>query len=271
MLAMHGAGRVLISAHRCGYGAGHDNSVAGVRYAAEVGADAVEFDVRRCSDGVFVCHHDDSIVLPTGDRVPVDALSSRELRAHQPLVPLLPDLVQAVAAAGVRAHVDLKFATPAEVLAAGEAWEVTAAELCAAHLDPARIILTTSHEPAVGALRRWVDEHGHRSLVGLTVGQSTSLLGWREATRARLRELFPGRRFRESGATLLVAHHALARVRLIRWAHRRGVPVLVWTVDGPRSMRRLLRDPRVWMITTNWPARAAAVRRNLDTVRASTR
>jgi glycerophosphoryl diester phosphodiesterase len=48
--------------------------------------------------------------------------------------------------------------------------------------------------------------------------------------------------------------------RLSRWTARIGVPLLVWTVDSPRLQRRLLHDHRVWMITTNWPARAIALR-----------
>jgi glycerophosphoryl diester phosphodiesterase len=263
---MPGRTHVLISAHRCGFreGAGYDNSVAGVRYAASIGADYAEFDVRRCSDGVFVCRHDSTITLPTGEAVPVDELSSSELMAHEPQVELLADLAKAASEARVGAHVDLKFVTPDDVLVTGESWEVAAAEVCATRLDPARTAFTTNRETGVVALRHWADEHGHQCLIGLTFGQSTAGLGLLNAVRARLRELFPARSFRASGATLLVAHHALATVRLSRWARRHGIPVLVWTVDGRWLTGRMLRDPRVWMITTNWPARAVAVRGGPD-------
>src|SRR4051812_23204962 len=51
---------VLISAHRCGGAVdrAYDNSPAGVRWAASIGADYVEFDVRRAGDGTLVCSHD---------------------------------------------------------------------------------------------------------------------------------------------------------------------------------------------------------------------
>jgi glycerophosphoryl diester phosphodiesterase len=62
---------------------------------------------------------------------------------------------------------------------------------------------------------------------------------------------------------VLVAHHVLARVRLLRWAHRREVRVLVWTVDSPRVVAAALRDPRVWMVTTNRPEAALAAREAL--------
>ena len=83
------------------------------------------------------------------------------------------------------------------------------------------------------------------------------------AVRARIGELYPTRRWRTSGANVLVAHHVLARVRLLRWARRRDVRVLVWTADAPRVVAAALRDPRVWMLTTNRPVAALAERARL--------
>ena len=58
----------------------------------------------------------------------------------------------------------------------------------------------------------------------------------------------------------MAAHYALAILRLSRWTSKIGVPLLVWTVDSPRLQRRLLHDRRIWMITTNHPAQAFAIR-----------
>ena len=226
--------RVLISAHRC-------NTPETVRQAAAIGADYAEFDVRRSGDGTLVCSHD-----------PV---------AQAAGVPRLEDQVAAVAQSGLGAHVDLKGAGVAE-------WAVAAAEACAARLDTGRMVFTTGDARAAAALARWAGDHpgadGELPLVGLTVGQSTSHLRLPAAVRARIGELYPTRRWRASGAGVLVAHHLLARVRLLRWANRREVRVLVWTVDSPRTVAAALRDPRVWMVTTNHPAAAVAARERLS-------
>src|SRR5688500_1870522 len=91
------AHRVLISAHRCGGAerAAYDNSPAGVRHAAEIGADYVEFDVRRTDDGALVCRHD-----------PLGTATHAELSAAG--VADLDDVLDAVAETGLGAHVDLK-------------------------------------------------------------------------------------------------------------------------------------------------------------------
>lgn len=221
---------VLISAHRC-------NSAEEVGEAARVGVDYAEFDVRRAGDGSLVVSHD-----------PVDAAGG---------LPGLDEVLRAVADAGLGAHVDLKGPD------AGE-WAVALADRCARFLDLERVVFTTGRASAAAALASWAETHGSPALVGLTVGQSTSHLRLRAAVRARLGELYPARRWSASGAGVLVAHHVLARVRLLRWAHRRDVRVLVWTVDHPRIVRAALRDPRVWMVTTNHPAAAVAERDRLD-------
>ena len=225
-----GRGRVLISAHRC-------NSPDAVREAAGVGADYAEFDVRRAGDGTLVCSHD-PVADPGG-------------------VSLLDEVLAAVAGAGLGAHVDLK--GPDAGL-----WAVEVAERCATVLDLGRVVFTTGHAQAAAELARWAEAHHVPPLVGLTVGQSTAHLRLPAAVRARIGELYPAARWRASGAGVLVAHHVLARVRLLRWANRRDVRVLVWTVDHPRVVRAALRDPRVWMVTTNHPAEAVRLRERLS-------
>jgi glycerophosphoryl diester phosphodiesterase len=49
--------RVAVMAHRGASRAERENTLAAFRRAGEMGADAVELDVRRTSDGVLVVHH----------------------------------------------------------------------------------------------------------------------------------------------------------------------------------------------------------------------
>ncbi len=58
----------------------------------------------------------------------------------------------------------------------------------------------------------------------------------------------------------MAAHFALAMLRLSRWTTRIGVPLLVWTVDSAWLQKRFLHDKRIWMVTTDRPAQAVALR-----------
>jgi glycerophosphoryl diester phosphodiesterase len=246
----------LVSAHRCGGAAdpAYDNSPAGVRYAASIGADYVEFDVRRAADGALVCRHD-----PVVAGRPVTDATGAELVAAG--VADLDDLLSVVAECGLGAHVDLKGDDPGD-------WALDLADRCAATLDVGRVVFTTGSPTAAKVLAQWSDDHpaadGDSALVGLTIGGSTKHLRLPAAIRARIGELYPTQRWRASGAGVLVAHHVLARMRLLRWAHRREVRVLVWTVDSPRVVSAALRDKRVWMVTTNRAEAAIALRDRLS-------
>lgn len=88
-----------IIAHR---GASHlelENTVAAFRRAREVGADAVELDVRTTADGVLVVHHDPD--LADGRRIADTAAA--ELPAHVPTLPAALD-----ACAGMWVNVEIK-------------------------------------------------------------------------------------------------------------------------------------------------------------------
>jgi glycerophosphoryl diester phosphodiesterase len=65
---------------------------------------------------------------------------------------------------------------------------------------------------------------------------------------------------RDSRADVVVARHTLARLGMAWLARRRGLPLLVWTVDGERSLRYWLRPGRAWMVTTNEPELAMRLR-----------
>jgi len=97
-------------------------------------------------------------------------------------------------------------------------------------------------------------------VVALSIGGSVQGMSWRDAVRRRWSELFPVQRLRASEADAVAAHFTLSMIRLARWTTHIGVPLLVWTVDSPWLQRHFMHDWRIWMVTTNHPARAVAFR-----------
>jgi len=230
---------VLISAHRCGAGddPAHENGLHALEHSIALGVDYVEFDVRRLADGRLVVTHDEP-----------------ESGGAIELLPYATVLERLAGRAG--AHIDLK----------GEGYEIEAAEAALQLIPADRIVVTTGSVAGARRLRAWVDEQdpgtpGRRIRIGLSTG--TSLRGqapW-AAVRSLRRQLFPWRRYAEAGADVLCAHHVLAALTLRRLARRHGLDLLVWTVDDQRLLRWWLRPGRAWMVTSNHPVRALAVRR----------
>jgi glycerophosphoryl diester phosphodiesterase len=85
--------------------------------------------------------------------------------------------------------------------------------------------------------------------------------GFVSRQRAQLASYFPATRIRRSGANLVASHKLVARLSLKAYARRRGLQLVVWTVDGEAELARWMNDPDVWMVTTNHPKRAIAARR----------
>jgi len=218
----------LVSAHRAG-----SDEIAGpavlaaVDSAVALGADLVEVDVRRRADGVAAVGHD--------------------LVDHDS-----PTLAHVIEHLGDRAalHLDLKEPDPHATIVA----EAVGA------LGPDRVVVTTSEDADVPAIRTWATGHAPGLLVGLSTSRRVVHGRWTGRAGARIASWLPRTRMRRSGADLVVSHHLLARWWLARWAAKRGLPLLVWTVDEDTDLRRWLNDPRATIVTTNRPARALELR-----------
>jgi glycerophosphoryl diester phosphodiesterase len=236
----------LISAHRCGAGAQpeFDNSRAGVERALTLAGEYVEFDVQRRADGALVLGHEPADEA-AGEACSLEA--ALELLAGHKL-----------------AHIDLKFTSPEALYDRPErTHEAGAAQVAQEIMGDGAYIITSLEDRSVRAVRDWADAHGLVVPVGLSLGRGLGEIPWLARPGVRASELFPARRVRQSRANLLVAHRRLARASLARWSARQSLPLLVWTVDEPASLRTWLSDPRVWLLTTNQPQLAAQIRTEL--------
>lgn len=251
------ARRVLISAHRGGCGRRRDieNTLAAFEHAIATGSDYVEFDIQRTVDGEYLLAHDDRIKVNGTTHYIADLHAATVDDLLGPRV-RFADALALLAAHGRKAHLDYKFASPQSGGRPEESWEVEATKIVLSHLAPSDFIVTTTEDHSVRLLRDWADNTGVPLVVGLSIGRHRLTgMAWWQQVRWRAEELFPARRVRSCRANLIVAHRLLARARLLKWAHANNLPVLVWTVDSPGELRRLLADPRVWMVTSNFPER----------------
>jgi len=239
---------VLVSAHRGGAGddRSSENTLAAFEAAIALGCDYVEFDVRLTADGTPVVFHDDELADGSAR-----SIAGHRLDEFTGVVLVTLDEVLALIRGRVRAHVDLKVR--------GHEVELVAHIVDVLGVDS--VIITTAEDSSVRRIVAWSKDHAE----GLLVGLSSSPRSWDgRPWRRRLVQLqaaFPRTRVWLSQANLVVSHKAVARWTLRSYAHRRGLPLLVWTVDRPDELDRWMNDPWVWMVTTNYPERAlAAVR-----------
>lgn len=254
---MRARDEVLLSAHRCGAGGDTDleNTREALERALDLGVEYVEFDVHRSSDGELVLHHDDWIQVD-GQRRWVRESTLAQFQSTRPHV-LRYDEVLAILAGRAKAHIDLKFSSP------GGVHEVEAVQRAVEVLGADNLVVTTLDDRSVRAVREWSEAAGVPLLAGLSLGRRVRGLPLRAAVRIRLSELFPRLRYRASLANVMVANHTLARWGVARFARKRGLPLLVWTIDTEDSLRYWLKPGRAWLVTTNHPQVALEVRSSL--------
>jgi glycerophosphoryl diester phosphodiesterase len=226
----------MVAAHRGVAAGAAENTIAAFTNAIGVGADMIEFDVRRTRDGELIAFHD-----AYAGGVPVSGLTRDDIEAATGVRPPLLAEVLLVCTGRIRLDVELK--------EDGYVPEVMA--VLRDGFDPAQMVVT-SFLPAVVAQAK---ESFPEARTGLLVGDGGSLAN----LPARLRELYPVGLARRVGADYLAPHYRLAALGVLRRAAAAGLPCLLWTVNSPELIRRYATDPRVAAIITDVAAQAVAI------------
>ncbi len=152
----------FVFAHRGSTQSGaRENSIEAFKKAADLGADGVELDVRRTSDGVLVIHHDQVVGGALDDSGPEDSSGGGlriETSDHAELpswLPTLEEVLQACAEAGLIVNVEVKseVAGPSHDPKERCAKQTAAACASGTFIDPSRLVLSSFSIEALIAVR----------------------------------------------------------------------------------------------------------------------
>lgn len=192
-----------------------ENTVAAFRRAAEVGADAVELDVRRTRDGVLVVHHDPRVA---DGRVILET-TRMELPEH------VPTLAEALDACGTMwVNVEIKNdPTEPDFDGADEIATIVAKELLA-RAEPTRFLVSSFRRETIDRFRKTAPDI---ATAWLTPGVAA------DDAQVVLDSL------RDAGHSAIHPWFGLVTADLVRAAHQRGLLVNVWTCDDPEKMKEL--------------------------------
>jgi glycerophosphoryl diester phosphodiesterase len=231
------AGAPLFFAHRGGARLAPENTMAAFRSAVEEWeADVLELDVHRTLDGKLVVIHDATVDRTTEGQGAVASLpwselrtldagyhftdpgGNRSFRGRGVTIPLFEEVLETFP--GTRLNVDSK-----EPLVALELMRMVLA-----HGAQHRVLLASEFE------------EGRADRLGYP--------GPTSATRRQIRTFYLSHRLPGGGPytprvdALQVPYvwegRQVTTLRFVREAHRRNIPVHVWTVDDPELMRLLL-------------------------------
>jgi glycerophosphoryl diester phosphodiesterase len=231
------AGAPVLVAHRGGAKLAPENTIAAFEAAVrEWGADMLEMDVRLTSDGRVAVIHDATVDRTTNGSGCVSDFTLEQLqeldagheftdlegrhsfRGAGTRIPALEEVFEACP--GVWLNVEAKEAEVAGPLA----------DLIREYGQEHRVLIAAEHE------RNRVDALGYPGPRGAS--RRHCMLFW------LLHRLPGGRRYTPPVDALQVPEVwkgvRIVTSRFVDEAHRRNIPVHVWTVDDPDDMRRLL-------------------------------
>lgn len=243
----------LIIGHRGASSLAPENTHIAFAVAFINGADGIEFDVRLASDGVPYVFHDATLDRTVGMHGEADSYSSWKLmemgagewfnlrypaRAQEVFVeeqiPMFEEVLRRYTGHTLYAEMKCEDAARRPALARA------VVELIQTYRLSDRVVVKSFALDSLREVKRLAPEIRTAALFG----------------RSWPRPLVPTARIIseavDCGADEISLHRSLLREKTVEAAHRRGLEVLVWTVNSPTSLRRALKL-KLRAIFTDYP------------------
>ena len=235
---------ILIIAHRGAPGDARENTIRSFERAIALGADMIEFDVRRTNDQVLIAYHDETIQGKPVKELKFELIN--RIAGNQGFeVPTVEDVLKCTKGK-IRLDVELKEG----------GYEKETVELLFRHFEEDQFVITSFHDASL----RKIKDHCPSIQVGLILGRSNISLS------TRISELFPAKRCGEAKADFMAPHWKLLKLGFLERAEKAHRPLFVWTVNDGKMIRELLREGRVAGIVTDRTELAVSLRNKVLTV-----
>jgi len=197
-----------------------DNSYESFRKAVELGADMIEFDVRKTRDDVLIAFHDPEI---EGERI--SDLSYEELLDITEEIGFrVPTVGEVVNLSKDKIGLDIELKE--------EGYEEKVVELVREDLGYDSYVMKSFYDNCVKSIKRYDSKVEVGLLLGLEDPDSK--------IKTRLSELFPERRLNRCKADFVAPNYRLLRFYYLWRMWRLGFEVFVWTVNEVELMERLI-------------------------------
>jgi len=229
--------RPLVISHAACGGHAPENTLAGVRAALEIGADAIEIDVQASADGIPVLMHDLTLDRTTSGKGDLSSFTAEQLATLDAGGEPVPTFARAIELTRGRALLVAEIKRPGceEALAA-------LARSAGPPLD-GDVMVWSFLPPALEAMRR-----AEPRLPGGLLVAPQSMANWPAMRELALR----------LGLQAVSVFHLSLDAVVVSQARRSGLSVYAWTADSEADIQRLI-ELDIDGIVTNFPDRALAL------------
>lgn len=230
----------VVQAHRGASGYEYQNTIKAFDKAVELQSDAIELDIRKSKDGKIVVFHD-----PTFLEKHINDWNYEELleatKKNNFEVPLLIDVLKKYKE---KILLDIEFKE--------EGYEEEVVKMILSVLTYDEFNIRSFSEKTIKTIK----ELDPKIYTILLIGVQYPKYGF----FSRLAELFPKAKVRRSKCDAVSPNYQLIRLWYVQRMHLLNKPVLAWTVNDEKIMKRMFFKAKVDGIVTNYPDIALKIR-----------
>ena len=214
-------------AHRGASGYRKGNTLDAFRYAVELGAEWIELDVRKSSDGKIVVVHDAAIKNSSGSKKNISALTLSQIQKIDPSIPTFESVLAYIAKTDVQIMIELKVS----------GIEKNVIDLVAKYNMQDRVAYGSFLKGANNSIR--------------SIDPSAKLI-YLLKTKADINAIIKNPS--KYNYPILSINYALLNASTVRTLHLLGYKIFVWTVNSPTDIKKMM-NMGVDAITTDYPDR----------------
>ncbi|SDH63165.1 glycerophosphoryl diester phosphodiesterase [Alteribacillus persepolensis] len=200
----------------------HENTLEAFQQAVDLGADAIETDVRQTKDRQLVCTHDRSWNGQLIKNMTYDEWKRQTVKKEGWRPPLLSEVLS-MCEGTIPLNLEIKEKGLEEEIVKGIPVSY-----------PIHELLFSSFDDTVIEKLKQINQTFQTALV---IGKS--LLPSSNKSVSYLQDLYPEERLRKTKADAVCPYHLLASKAFIARMHRQGYEVNVWTVNSKEKIRKL--------------------------------
>ncbi|OUX34124.1 MAG: hypothetical protein CBE24_01500 [bacterium TMED264] len=207
-----------------------ENDLGGIEEAINLGVDMVEFDVRKTSDDVLVCHHDAEV-----NGISVSNLTYESLKISNDQLCKLDEVIF-LCKGKVGVNLEIK----------EEGFETRVVDMLATYFSYENIYVT-SFLPSVIRNVKCLDS---KIISGLLLGDAMSY----QVFYKIIKEAISMEDFYYSKADFIAPYYKIYEMGLMRNFQKKGVPIQLWTVNELNLLKDLINSD-IHSIVTDVPSK----------------
>ena len=206
-----------------------ENDLRGIQQAINLGVGMVEFDVRKTSDEVLVCHHDAEV-----NGVSVSSLTFESLRNSNEHLCRLEEVLS-LCKGKVGVNLEIK----------EEGFEAKVVDLLVANFSYDNIYVTSFIPSVIRSIKR----QDLKIVSGLLLGDAMSY----QVFYRIVKEAISMEDFYYSKADFISPYYKIYEMGLMRNFQKKGIPIQLWTVNELKLLKDLINSD-IQSIVTDVPS-----------------